>query len=149
MPQLSVQPPEVGALVDEWDGPGFRVQLHTDGLMFVMHTPEQIPHLYLNAGRTIETLQERRPELQVWYAALICEGLPEMTITPSMIRAGVPDEVKAGAVAIVAASELGAVLASWLRGVIRGDLRVQGFDEREAAGRWLAEVQPTDRRGQA
>ena len=30
MPQLSVQPPEVGALVDEWDGPGCRVQLHTD-----------------------------------------------------------------------------------------------------------------------
>jgi len=143
-PSLKLAPPEVGAVVDAWEGPGFSVQMHEGGIFFVTHTAKQIERALYNAGQTIDTIRHRHPELPAWYLVLNCEGLPPMTISPGELRSRIPPEAMAGGVAIVAGSELGAVLSAWLKGSIRPALRAEAFRDTEKAGAWLATLKHAD-----
>jgi hypothetical protein len=50
-------------------------------------------------------------------------------------------------VAVVSDSDMGAVLASWLRGAVRPEVRAAGFNDIESATAWLAGLRATDSRG--
>ena len=151
MPRLAIADPLAhvfGRMIERWTGAGLPMDIYEGGAMVLTHRDEHLQHLYFNAGISIGVVRERYPDERAWYVVLVCKGLPnEMSISVPTLRSAIPPEVKAGAVAIVSDSDMGAVLASWLRGAVRPEVRAARFSDVETATAWLAEHMASDRRG--
>ena len=148
MPTLAIADPLAHVfvrIIERWTGVGLPMDIYEGGAMVLTHRAEHLQHLYFNAGISIGVVRERYPSLGAWYVVLVCKGLPnEMSISVPTLQSAIPPEVKAGAVAIVSDSDMGAVLGSWLRGAVRPEVRAAGFNDIESATAWLAELRATD-----
>lgn len=151
MPTLAIVDPlshVFGRKIERWTGAGLPMDIYEGGAMVLTHRAEHLQHLYFNAGLSIGVVRERYPSVGAWYVVLVCKDLPnEMSISVPTLQSAIPPEVKAGAVAIVSDSDMGAVLASWLRGAVRPEVRAARFSDIESATAWLAGLRETDGRG--